>query len=229
MTGKAPRAWVWPYDAANGTSLAIARQQGYQLAFTLEDGLGTCRSWGTSPSADRRQSLAQGVCQYGQPGSGANPCASCTSISTTFTIPIGPADAKYQQADQVYDMKISHVFLQAFADPQGDGRIGALYFPNRQLPVRADLFNFVSWQLQTRASVKVFAWMPVLSFDLDPALPRVQRRDPLVRPATRRPPIPIFGSLRGTARSRQQVTDLYEDLARLCQLQRGSCSMTMRC
>ena len=45
---------------------------------------------------------------------------------------------------RVYDMKISHVFLQAFADPQGDGRIRALYFPNRQLPVRADLFNFVS-------------------------------------------------------------------------------------
>ena len=52
---------------------------------------------------------------------------------------------------RVYDMKISHVFLQAFADPQGDGRIKALYFPNRRLPVRADLFNFVSRQLQTRA------------------------------------------------------------------------------
>ena len=43
-------------------------------------------------------------------------------------------------------------------------------------PGRADLFNFVAWQLQTRAGVKVFAWMPVLSFDLSPALPRVQRR-----------------------------------------------------
>ena len=33
------------------------------------------------------------------------------------------------------------------------------------------IFNFAR-QLQTRAGVKVFAWMPVLSFDLSPALPR---------------------------------------------------------
>ena len=49
MTGKAPRAWVWPYGAANGTSLAIARQQGYQLAFTLEDGLGNVQELGNIP------------------------------------------------------------------------------------------------------------------------------------------------------------------------------------
>lgn len=45
---------------------------------------------------------------------------------------------------RVYDMKISHVFLQAFSDPQGDGTVKSLYFPNRWLPMRADLFNFVS-------------------------------------------------------------------------------------
>ncbi|VTO17184.1 outer membrane N-deacetylase [Klebsiella variicola] len=55
---------------------------------------------------------------------------------------------------RVYDMKISHVFLQAFSDPQGDGTVKSLYFPNRWLPMRADLFNFVSWQLQTRGGVK---------------------------------------------------------------------------
>ena len=32
---------------------------------------------------------------------------------------------------RVYDMKISHVFLQAFSDPLGNGTINALYFPNR--------------------------------------------------------------------------------------------------
>ncbi len=110
-------------------------------------------------------------------------------------------------------MKISHVFLQAFADPQGDGKIKALYFPNRRLPVRADLFNFVAWQLQTRAGVKVFAWMPVLSFDLDPSLPRVQRRDRQtgqLREATE----PYIRLSPWDPQVRQQVTDIYEDLAR---------------
>src|SRR5690606_13218935 len=79
---------------------------------------------------------------------------------------------------RVFEMKITHVFLQAYADPDGGGTVKALYFPNRWLPVRADLFNYLSWQLQTRTGVKVYAWMPVLSFDLDSALPRVASWDP---------------------------------------------------
>ncbi|WP_414455367.1 poly-beta-1,6-N-acetyl-D-glucosamine N-deacetylase PgaB [Enterobacter quasiroggenkampii] len=216
VTGKAPRAWVWPYGAANGTSLAIARQQGYQLAFTLEDGLGNVQELGNIP----RLLIA------GNPSLKAF-ASTVSQVQEREPVRVMHVDLDYvydpdptQQTQninrliqRVYDMKISHVFLQAFADPQGDGRIKALYFPNRQLPVRADLFNFVSWQLQTRAGVKVFAWMPVLSFDLDPALPRVQRRDrqtgrlsdatePYIRLSPRNPQV------------RQQVTDIYEDLAR---------------
>lgn len=216
VTGKAPRAWVWPYGAANGTSLAITRQQGYQLAFTLEDGLGNVQELGNIP----RLLIA------GNPSLKAF-ASTVSQVQEREPVRVMHVDLDYvydpepaQQTQninrliqRVYDMKISHVFLQAFADPQGDGRIKALYFPNRQLPVRADLFNFVSWQLQTRAGVKVFAWMPVLSFDLDPALPRVQRRDrqtgrlsdatePYIRLSPWNPQV------------RQQVTDIYEDLAR---------------
>ena len=61
--------------------------------------------------------------------------------------------------DRIKDMKINTVFLQAFADPDGNGTADALYFPNRYLPVRADLFNRVAWQLKTRAGVKVYAWL----------------------------------------------------------------------
>ncbi|WP_323166365.1 polysaccharide deacetylase family protein, partial [Pseudomonas bubulae] len=39
VTGKAPRVWVWPYGAADGTSLAVVGEPGYQMALTLEDGL----------------------------------------------------------------------------------------------------------------------------------------------------------------------------------------------
>lgn len=38
-TGKAPRVWVWPYGAANGTAQRIIQEAGYQLLLTLEDGL----------------------------------------------------------------------------------------------------------------------------------------------------------------------------------------------
>jgi biofilm PGA synthesis lipoprotein PgaB len=68
--------------------------------------------------------------------------------------------------------------LQAYADPNGDGLARSVYFPNHWLPMRADLFNRAVWQLQTRANVKVYAWMPVLSFDLAPNIHRVSRWDP---------------------------------------------------
>ncbi|WP_167213537.1 poly-beta-1,6-N-acetyl-D-glucosamine N-deacetylase PgaB [Enterobacter sp. Acro-832] len=216
VTGKAPRAWVWPYGAANGTSLAIARQQGYQLAFTLEDGLGNVQELGNIPRLliagnPSLKAFASTVSQVQE-----REPVRVMHVDLDYVYDPDPAQQTQninRLIQRVYDMKISHVFLQAFADPQGDGRIKALYFPNRQLPVRADLFNFVSWQLQTRAGVKVFAWMPVLSFDLDPALPRVQRRDrqtgrlsdatePYIRLSPRNPQV------------RQQVTDIYEDLAR---------------
>ncbi|MEC9482486.1 MAG: poly-beta-1,6-N-acetyl-D-glucosamine N-deacetylase PgaB, partial [Halomonas sp.] len=61
---------------------------------------------------------------------------------------------------------ISTVYLQAYADADGDGVAEALYFPNRHLPMKADLFNRVAWQLKKRAGVQVYAWMPVMAFDL---------------------------------------------------------------
>ena len=216
VTGKAPRAWVWPYGAANGTSLAIARRQGYQLAFTLEDGLGNVHDLGNIPRLliagnPSLKTFASTVSQVQE----RDP-ARVMHVDLDYVYDPDPAQQTQninRLIQRVYDMKISHVFLQAFADPQGDGRIKALYFPNRWLPVRADLFNFVSWQLQTRAGVKVFAWMPVLSFDLDPALPRVQRRDPQtgqLREATE----PYIRLSPWDPQVRQQVTDIYQDLAR---------------
>lgn len=216
VTGKAPRAWVWPYGAANGTSLAIARQQGYQLAFTLEDGLGNVQELGNIPRLliagnPSLKAFASTVSQVQE-----HDPVRVMHVDLDYVYDPDPAQQTQninKLIQRVYDMKISHVFLQAFADPQGDGRIKALYFPNRRLPVRADLFNFVSWQLQTRSGVKVFAWMPVLSFDLDPALPRVQRRDRQtgqLREATE----PYIRLSPWDPQVRQQVTDIYEDLAR---------------
>ena len=216
VTGKAPRAWVWPYGAANGTSLAIARQQGYQLAFTLEDGLGNVQDLGNIPRLliagnPSLKAFASTVSQVQE----RDPVR-VMHVDLDYVYDPDPAQQTQnvnRLIQRVYDMKISHVFLQAFADPQGDGRITALYFPNRRLPVRADLFNFVAWQLQTRAGVKVFAWMPVLSFDLDPSLPRVQRRDRQtgqLREATE----PYIRLSPWDPQVHQQVTDIYEDLAR---------------
>jgi len=112
------------------------------------------------------------------------------------------------------DMGANTVFLQAFADPKGDGLVHSLYFPNRHLPVRADIFDRVAWQLRTRAHVKVFAWMPVLSFALDSTLPRVTRWDPKtgttsVDPDQYKRLSPFDPNVR------RIIGEIYEDVARL--------------
>ncbi|NWB53122.1 poly-beta-1,6-N-acetyl-D-glucosamine N-deacetylase PgaB [Pseudomonas sp. F8002] len=216
VTGKAPRVWVWPYGAADGTSLAVVGEQGYQMALTLEDGLDSLGNLMSSP----RFLVA------------SDPDGEHYANAIVATQTEAPLRVLHVDLDNVYDpdpeqqvrnldkliqrvvdMGASTVFLQAFADPKGDGLVRSLYFPNRHLPVRADLFNRVTWQLRTRAHVSVFAWMPVLSFALDSKLPRVTRWDPqtgkvAIDPDQYQRLSPFDPKVR------QVIGEIYEDLAR---------------
>lgn len=216
VTGKAPRAWVWPYGAANGISLDIIKKHGYQMAFTLNEGLGNVNNLDSIPrylvsGNPSINNFANAVIGIQEP-----PRMRVMHVDLDY---VYDKDPKQQQKNidkliqRVFDMKISHVFLQAYADPTGDGTVKELYFKNRWLPVRSELFNFLAWQLQTRGGVKVYAWMPVLAFDLDKSLPRVQAWDPETGTAKVDPKqyqrLSPFNPV-----ARQRITEIYEDLAR---------------
>ena len=216
VTGKSPRAWVWPYGAANGTTLNLAKDHGYKMAFTLNEGLANAAFLddiprvliSDNPSLKR---FASQVAQVREPQT-----MRVMHVDLDYVYDKDPAQQKRnidKLIQRVYDMRISHVFLQAYADPQGDGNIRELYFPNRWLPMRADLFNYISWQLQTRAGVTVYAWMPVLAFDLDASIPRVTAWDPKTgRSAINRENYVRLSPWDSEARKR--ITEIYEDLAK---------------
>lgn len=213
VTGKSPIAWVWPYGAANGTTLSIAQEYGYKMAFTLQTGLASVEDLSNIPRLlisgnPSITEFARKVTQFEEQGE-----TRVMHVDLDYVYDSDPVQQRKNidaLIQRVYDMKASHVFLQAYADPQGDGTVKELYFPNRWLPMRADLFNFISWQLQSRASAKVYAWMPVLAFDLDKQIPRVQswsEQGISTDPAQYRrlsPWSPV---------ARQQITEIYEDLA----------------
>lgn len=117
--------------------------------------------------------------------------------------------------ERIKTIPVNTVFLQAFADPLGDGLARSLYFPNRWLPMRANLFGAIAQRLRNEAGVQVYAWMPVLSFDLDEKLERVTawRADDLEQT-----PQPARNAYRRLspfdATARQRIGELYEDLAR---------------
>ena len=52
--------------------------------------------------------------------------------------------------ERIQKMQVTTVFLQGFADPEGTRLASALYFPNRELPMRADLFRTLSRALKTK-------------------------------------------------------------------------------
>ncbi|MFA7946343.1 poly-beta-1,6-N-acetyl-D-glucosamine N-deacetylase PgaB [Pseudomonas brenneri] len=217
VTGKAPRVWVWPYGAADGTSLAVVGEQGYQMALTLEDGLDNLGNLMSSP-----RFLVDND-PYGEDFANSMVSAQVKAPMRVLHVDLDQVydPDKAQEVrnldalvQRVLDMGVDTVFLQAFADPKGDGLARSLYFPNRHLPMRADLFNRVSWQLHTRGGlVKVYAWMPVLSFALDPKLPRVSRWDPAtgkvaVDPKQYQRLSPFDPKVR------KIIGEIYEDLAR---------------
>ncbi|MFI8481753.1 poly-beta-1,6-N-acetyl-D-glucosamine N-deacetylase PgaB [Pseudomonas sp. NPDC078700] len=215
-TGRKPRVWVWPYGQQNGEVLKIAADNGYSIALTLNDGMSSLSTIKQGPRL-----LVSGDPEIGQFVS------SILNIRETNSMRVAHVDLDYVydsdpvQMDKnigtlvqrIHDLGINTVFLQAFADPEGDGTVRQTYFPNSRLPMRADLFNRTSWQLQTRAQVKVYAWMPVLSFALDKTLPRVQRWDPETD-ASSVDPKQYQRLSPFNAEARKQITDIYKDLAR---------------
>jgi biofilm PGA synthesis lipoprotein PgaB len=214
-TGRRPRAMVWPFGAYSGTTTAIARELGMPLAFTLEDGWNDPRQ----PLDALRRSLLR-----------FNPTLADFVAAVPPPQPT-PRRVVHVDLDYVYDpdpdaqernlsklldrikgLAPSTVYLQAFADPDGDGVADALYFPSRHLPTRADLFNRVAWQLATRANVEVFAWMPLLAFRLPDGHPAAALQVAASDPSTTRDGYARLSPFHPLARS--TILEIYEDLAR---------------
>ena len=170
LTGKRPRIMVWPYGSYNKTGVDVARSLGMQINFTLggranllEDPL-----WEISRVLiEYNHTVARLSDNLAAPSKA--PPERVMHVDLDHIYDVNPAlqeEHLDKLIDRVKSMKVSSVYLKAYADSDGNGAADSVYFPNRHLPLRADLFSRVSWQLRTRAEVKVFAWMPLLAFDL---------------------------------------------------------------
>jgi biofilm PGA synthesis lipoprotein PgaB len=166
-TGRAPRAIAWPYGEYDALAESVAAQLGLHVSFGLTTGVNR---------SDRLQGLNR-LLITGNPGLERfalnlpqRPTRSIQRVAQVDLDYVFDPDPAQQErnldalVERMHALEITTVYLQAFADPDGDGLARELYFPNRHLPMRADLFNRVAWQLRTRAGVAVYAWLPVLAF-----------------------------------------------------------------
>jgi biofilm PGA synthesis lipoprotein PgaB len=215
--GIRPRIMVWPYGEYNQITVQAAREAGMPITMGLEDGFNTVADL----SALRRLIMVDNpdVDQFAE---------IVTGLRADRPLRVAHLDMDYlydkdsKQTEQnldavvqrIKDMHINTVFLQAYADPDGDGNADALYFPNRHLPVKQDLFSRVAWQLKTKARVRVYAWMPIMAYQgKAPESWYVQEwRDGKAQKASH-----IYTRLSPfNPEARQYVAEIYEDLAKYC-------------
>ncbi len=168
-TGKRPRVIVWPYGDYSLETINLASQAG----MTVSVGLGVGINPLSSDTHIQRNlimdnpTLADFVYNLRHLNESEEEPIRVAHVDMDYIYDDDPQQTNLNLSrllDRIKAMRINTVYLQAFSDPDGDGNADALYFPNQKMPVRADLFNRVAWQLKTRAGVSVYAWLPVLAF-----------------------------------------------------------------
>ncbi len=186
-TGHQPKMVMWPYGRYNHVGVQAAMEAGYELTASLA----FFADWPTIPRLmihkgfnlpEMMHKVEVGAMAGSTAYSRRNPEA---RLPNSLESAIPPQRVMHVDIDMIYDEDpkqlnrniallldrvkaagINVVYLQAYADPDGNGTTDALYFPNRHLPMRADLFNYLSWQLAILYKCEVYAWLPVLGFDI---------------------------------------------------------------
>ncbi|HEX4583612.1 MAG TPA: poly-beta-1,6-N-acetyl-D-glucosamine N-deacetylase PgaB [Burkholderiaceae bacterium] len=171
--GRHPRAIVWPYGRYNARSEQIARELGMPIGLTLDSG----PPERASPIGRIRRLLVDGnpatipfarLVRTQEPA----PTIHFVQLELDRLADSGGAelDRRLKELlEQIRRLGVETVVLAAFADPGPSGRIESVYFPNRHLPVRADLMNRVAWAIATSTQARVYAWLPLDGFALDSA------------------------------------------------------------
>jgi biofilm PGA synthesis lipoprotein PgaB len=176
-TGVSVRSAIWPYGMYNAALIRASQKLGMEVHLTLDDGPNTAdvpltkirrqlvaHDWDAGTMIDQ---MRMSAAYRGE----RNPVERVVTVSLDDVY--DPSGEKHEEKlsrllDRIKDLAPKSVYLKAYADPDGTGVAQATYFPNRHMPMRADLFNRVAWQLITRTEVQVYASMPLLGF----ALPR---------------------------------------------------------
>ena len=209
--GIAPRIMVWPYGRFSDLTSKMASQAGMVDQFTLQDE-------GLNSSADHqiKRLLMEEETDFSVIKSFLKGEIWQSNVQRVVHVDLDyvyDKDPKQQAKnidallERIKQYGISTVYLQAYADANGDGVAEALYFHNRHMPVRADLFSRVAWQLMTRVGVKVYAWMPVMAFDLGAGHTYVTDvRTGSINPKNYKRLSPY------DANNRKIITEIYEDL-----------------
>ena len=217
LLGVRPRVMVWPYGEYNSIALQAAKQYGISLTMGLNDGMNTLADFGV---------MKRMLITDDPDGKRFGEIVTRQRKDLSLRVAHVDMDYIYDKDDEQTDRNLkalverikasgaNTVYLQAFSDPDGDGNADALYFPNRHLPVRKDMFSHVALQLRSKANVKVYAWLPIMAYKADVPLKWYVKEWRDGGPQLSRHVYTRLSPFNPEAR--QFIGDIYEDLAKHC-------------
>jgi len=222
---RSPRVMVWPYGRYNMQLVQISKQLGMPITITLDDGadhakqsiqnMGRILIQGNMST----NALAQEIKNRELNFNDNNRPQKIMHVDLDYIYDPDPQQQERNLGnllDRINGMGVKTVYLQAFSDPDANGSADMVYFPNRHIPMRADLFNRVAWQIQTRTPVqRLYAWMPLLAWELPKSDP-VSKELVLTQQAKADEHLNM-GYIRlspYSPKARQAIKEIYQDLAK---------------
>ncbi|MBW2079632.1 MAG: poly-beta-1,6-N-acetyl-D-glucosamine N-deacetylase PgaB [Deltaproteobacteria bacterium] len=162
--GSSPRVLVWPYGRFNMISLDEAKKAGIIFTFGLENGTNSLKDlYAARRLLVQPMEMSDLICEIEQ----TEPPSLIRAAQVDLDLIYDPASEDQTDRnlglliERLLALGVNTIYLQAFADPDGTGRISGVYFPNRHLEVRADIFSHAVHQIMIRG-IRVYAWMPTL-------------------------------------------------------------------
>jgi biofilm PGA synthesis lipoprotein PgaB len=175
ITGKEPRALMWPYGRYSGLSLEEAKNAGFPFVFTLDDGLATAAESFRIPRhmLDENPNIVQ-FAEGFQRVFANPPHERLVQVSLDRLYDADPA-LQARKLDRFLDgivaLSPTGVYLQAFASPETPSApVRELYFPNSVMKTRADLLSRVSRTLMTRG-IQSYVCLPLLKLEAKDGAP----------------------------------------------------------
>lgn len=167
--GRAPRVMVWPYGRYNVPAIEAARKAGAELTFNLSTGSNSWLNVDHPLGINRLivDNWSTDVFSYFVRKQGQYMADPVRAAQVDLDLIYDAASAETTEAnlgkliDRLVALEVNTVFLQAFSDDDASGNIKSVYFHNRVLPVKADIFSHAVHQIRIRG-MSVYAWMPTL-------------------------------------------------------------------
>ncbi|MEW5904934.1 MAG: poly-beta-1,6-N-acetyl-D-glucosamine N-deacetylase PgaB [Pseudomonadota bacterium] len=223
-TGQRPRVMVWPYGDYNLEVRRIAERLGMPIGLTLDDGSNTRSTplWGLRRIlVDHKMSHTDMELNMWDRNNNFTDGAMTTKAMHIDLDYIYDADPEQlnknlgELLERIKRLNVNTVYLQAFADPDANGAADQVYFPNRHIPLRSDLFNRVAWQIGTRTQVKrIYAWMPMIAWELPAGEPAANDKVVTLQvdPSRLNMGYPRLSPF--SPQARKVIREIYEDLAK---------------